>query len=128
MKPVLPDSVCAIVLNGNKMLGVSRKDDLEDFGLPGGKVDPGESKAEAMLRELGEETGLIAVEATQIYAGICTGDRDYMSTVFLVTKYRGKLGSNEPGVIKWCTRDELLAGCFGEFNRKLFTAFDKLER
>lgn len=39
------------------ILMVSRKNS-RDFGLPGGKVDPGEDLFEACIREVFEETGL----------------------------------------------------------------------
>ena len=36
-----------------------RKPEASYHDLPGGALDPGESEAEAMVRELGEETGLV---------------------------------------------------------------------
>ena len=39
------------------ILGVSRKDDFDDWGLPGGKISEGETAIEGAVRELREETG-----------------------------------------------------------------------
>ena len=51
-----------VILDG-KVLGVSRKTDPNDFGLPGGKVDEGETLYDAMVREVKEETGLTVLKA-----------------------------------------------------------------
>jgi 8-oxo-dGTP diphosphatase len=40
------------------ILAVSRKDDPNAFGLPGGKVEHGETEEQAARRELLEETGV----------------------------------------------------------------------
>jgi len=54
-----PFAVTALIFsNQGNILSVSRKDNFEDFNLPGGKIDPEEAPLEAILRELKEETGL----------------------------------------------------------------------
>ena len=50
----LPEAVVALIFQeklsveditlDTKILGISRKHDPNDFGLPGGKVDPGETR------------------------------------------------------------------------------------
>ena len=60
---ILP-SVCAVALDGRGRLLLHRRADNGFWGLPGGKVDPGESVASALVREVREETGLEVVEAT----------------------------------------------------------------
>lgn len=42
-----------------KFLVISRRNDTTKWGLPGGKVDPGESNIKAVQRETVEETGMI---------------------------------------------------------------------
>lgn len=60
-------AVCIWVFDpySQKVLAVSRKDNKNDFGLPGGKVDPGENPKFAASRELLEETGY---KATDLYS------------------------------------------------------------
>lgn len=56
---ILP-SVCAVVLDGSGRLLLHRRSDNGFWGLPGGKVDVGESVTAAVIREVFEETGVHA--------------------------------------------------------------------
>lgn len=58
-------AVLAVALRGTDLLLVRRANppDAGLWGFPGGKIDPGETMAHAALRELAEETGLVATSA-----------------------------------------------------------------
>jgi len=43
-----------------RIVAISRGANLRDWNLPGGKVDPGEVPVHAAVRELREETGILA--------------------------------------------------------------------
>jgi 8-oxo-dGTP diphosphatase len=59
-RPFLAASVC-VVRDGRVLLAARARPPLEGvFTLPGGVVEPGETLAEAALRELGEEVGVEA--------------------------------------------------------------------
>ena len=66
VRPTL--GVLAVALRGSSVLLVQRANPPDQglWGFPGGKVEPGETVAEAALRELAEETGLIGSPGPQL--------------------------------------------------------------
>lgn len=101
---------------GGKVLSVSRKDNLADFGLPGGKVDLLESPEVAMVREMKEETGL---EITGLRHVVTLPEGDRLVAVF-TGGVLGGISSDEGHVIKYCDWEELFRGSFGDYNRSLY--------
>lgn len=117
--------VCALIYKGeifnSPILAVSRKNDHNDFGLCGGKVDPEDvSCFEAMKREVYEETGLVVENAYPIF--FREEDGDFVGLTYLVTKYSGaihKTSEKETGIVKWTDFEELKNGSFGKYNYDL---------
>jgi mutator protein MutT len=120
-----PFSVCVIICDDRGLvLGVSRKDNHNDFGLPGGKIEPGETPDEAIVREVKEETGLDLVGYFSRGVYDCEDKQHGMKPcVVYVGTVRGEINYDEPHVVKWVTPKRLTKGTFGDFNKK---TFDKL--
>ena len=93
------------------VLGVSRKDNHNLFGLPGGKVDEGELVYDAMVRETYEETGLKVKNALPFFF---REHNEYYVSVYLILDYEGDISTNESGVVKWVDFDIINKGPFGE--------------
>lgn len=143
---LVPQAVCILLLRqtpeGVKVLCASRKDNLTNFGLPGGKVDSPENLSHAAVREFREETDINIYDAagfqlTPVYTGMCEGEPGepgYMCTTFL---YSGDvklpndmtgldlLEGYQPkgeGVLSWRKPHYLAVnGAFHRYNRMLFT-------
>lgn len=81
------------------------------FGLPGGKVDPGETPLQAALRETLEETGIRLREqdVREVFTQVCEGEVDYETTTFY-TEYEGAIpGGSEVGIQAiWGSNADLL--------------------
>lgn len=115
-----PKSVAAFILNTEgQLLAVSRKDDHEDFGMPGGKVEPGETLEEAICREVLEETGLKLHRIQEVFVYPCAGSDAH---TFRVLAYEGVPKSLEEGLVGWMEPDRIIQpGCsFREYNLALF--------
>jgi 8-oxo-dGTP pyrophosphatase MutT (NUDIX family) len=98
------------------LLGVSRKDNSELFGLPGGKVDPGEDTYTAMVREVFEETGLFVDRAVPLFF---REEEGFLAVVYLVTEWYGDVSTSETGKVDWIDFEVLKRGSFAEYNAKL---------
>jgi ADP-ribose pyrophosphatase YjhB (NUDIX family) len=108
---------CLIMSADGKVLAVSRKDDPNAFGLPGGKIDAGETPEEAAGRELQEETGLTATALHQVFT---RKDADGFVTTTFACEVQGQINTPEAGVIRWVTPEVLFNGPFGSYNRRLW--------
>lgn len=105
------------------ILSVSRKDNHKNKGLPGGKIDPGESPTEALCREVVEETGLIPLEYHLIFDA--ADDTGIRCQTYRVTKWEGSLGSQEEGVLEWVSGGVLMTESpFKHFNYALLHMLD----
>ena len=113
---------CLIMSDDGKVLAVSRKDDPTAFGLPGGKVDPGETPEQAAGRELQEETGLTAKALHQVFV---RQDGDGFVTTTFACEAEGQINTPESGVVRWVHPDVLFAGPFGDYNQRLFKKLEK---
>lgn len=96
------------------ILGVSRKDNHKDFGLPGGKMDPEDNNDPMVtaIRECKEETGLDVYDLQLVFAIHKSGNMGYT----YLAKYSGEINHNEPHVVKWVPMQVLINGSFGRYN------------
>jgi 8-oxo-dGTP pyrophosphatase MutT (NUDIX family) len=104
--PLLVPSVCAVIMDaaGQVLLMQSRLD--EKWYLPGGATDPGEQPADAIVREVREETGL-EVEPKRVIGVYAeekirypNGDLVWpVTTAFACDIIGGKLGPNDDEAI-----------------------------
>jgi 8-oxo-dGTP pyrophosphatase MutT (NUDIX family) len=100
--------------NGKVLLLCRKKAPLIGYWVaPGGKVDPGESPHEGAVRELYEETGLVAPQAHLRAIVTETSNRpdwQWLIFVYRVPRPRGELFSDErEGTLQWFDIDEALA-------------------
>jgi len=130
-------AACCFVLSGDKVLSVTRRS-TGLWSLPGGKVDPGETTVQAMIRELYEETGLwFAPEQFQpVFSEVVVGDD---GNDFYCTAYWFADDYKEHQVGTWCFEegidvsfipllDLLMNGAFSEYNYKAMQNIKKIKR
>lgn len=120
---------CILICENNKFLAVSRKDDHNDFGFAGGKVDNGELFSFAAIREALEETGYhVAIDKN--YIPYIDYDGDFLVYTFkgyILPRERIATDAREKGVVKWVSSDELIKSSFGKYNQNALKHFGYLK-
>lgn len=82
--------------------------------FPGGKVEPGETPANALVREIGEELGIVLADGDLTPAGFAQNDgaEGQLPIVILLYTCRTWAGTPDPlegGAIAWFSPDEAAA-------------------
>ena len=104
-----------VIFKDGKVLGVSRKDNRYDFGLPGGKmedVDRGNPKLTA-IRECKEETGIDVFDLQLVFAIHKNG---HMGYTYLANYVSDEINHDEPHAVEWLAFEILVKGKFGKYN------------
>ncbi|WP_093257776.1 (deoxy)nucleoside triphosphate pyrophosphohydrolase [Thermostaphylospora chromogena] len=101
--------VGAAVIESGRLLAAQRADPPELAGgweLPGGKVEPGESEEEALIRECREELGVVIRLGERIGGDWAVGG-GYVLRVWLADIAEGVPEAREHSELRWLLRDEL---------------------
>jgi 8-oxo-dGTP diphosphatase len=77
----------------------------------GGKLEPGETPEACAIREIREESGLLAAEP--LLKGILTfpefaNEEDWYAFVFVITQFSGQLSDSREGALRWIDDEKLL--------------------
>lgn len=109
-----------------RILIARRAEDAHQGGLwefPGGKVDPGETTAEALIRELREELAIEVLDCEPLieirhdYA-----DKSVQLNVCRVTRFEGEPRGAEGQPVQWVEREALPGYAFPAANRPIVNA------
>ena len=120
-----------VILDAQRNILITRRasdahqGDLWEF--PGGKLEAGESLAEALARELLEELG-ITIGRTSALLQICHdyGDKTVLLDVHVVWEFSGEPRPLEDQPMVWVTPSELCEYAFPVANTPIVTALGKL--
>ena len=106
------DVVCALIQNDNgQILACKRARGSHLAGrweFPGGKVEPGESKRAALLREIQEELG-VSVEIDEAFVAVkwTDGRVEICLSPYICRLISGNPHPLDHEEIRWCVPDEL---------------------
>lgn len=126
----------AIVINDERKVLLQLRSDTHTWGPPGGALEPGEEPAEAVVREVEEETGLVVVpeRLVGIYGGpdmvftYPNGDRVAITSITFACRVVGgelRVDGDESLDLRWFGFDELPANIAPWIRQRIVHAFTR---
>ncbi|MBJ7438260.1 MAG: (deoxy)nucleoside triphosphate pyrophosphohydrolase [Sphingopyxis sp.] len=103
----------ALVDRDGRLLVQQRPEGLSMAGLwefPGGKVEPGETPEQALIRELAEELGIDVEQAClapACFASDMLGDRHLLLLLYVCRKWQGTPVAQHASALRWVRPVEL---------------------
>ncbi len=123
-------SVVVLIPCGDRFAAIRSRKHGGAVELPGGKVELGESDAEAARREVFEEVGpVLRHDAPLAPLGVFEhtfGGVAWECAAFLGVDSGAPLRGSDEGEATWATREELLAGTYGGVVRRILESLDAL--
>jgi 8-oxo-dGTP diphosphatase len=114
-KPIVLVAACALIDGDGRILLTRRPEGKTMAGLwefPGGKLDPGETPEEALIRELKEELGIdVATACLAPFAFASHGYEGFhlLMPLFLCRRWKGSPEPREGQALAWVRPDQLAA-------------------
>ena len=129
-------AVMLIIKNG-LILAVSRRDNPNMFGLPGGKKELGETIKETAIRECREETGVLVKDCIQFFERVAPPitpeGLPFYTYCFYALDWEGTPKNSEEGIVEWMFDSELTRtpeeggkGAFADYNKRTLESFRKM--
>jgi 8-oxo-dGTP diphosphatase len=119
--------VAALIPDGDRFLVTQRLDNNPnhpgEWEVPGGKVEPGESESDALVREILEELG-VQIEVIRPYVRVHDGSLDFR--VHLARIVAGTPRCLEVQRIEWMTVEEAEALRSPAVDREVFSTIRRL--
>lgn len=110
---LLPVVAAALRRGDGRVLLQQRPTGKQLAGLwefPGGKIEPGESPEQALVRELHEELGItVALDALAplTFASEALGPRHLVLLLYMVERWDGDPAALEASALRWLLSDEM---------------------
>lgn len=109
----MADAVVAVIRRGDRVLLIERAPSVPGAGFwapPSGKMEPGESQAGTLVREVHEEVGLRVAPAGKVWECVSFDGR-FQLHWWLADPVGGRLrpSPREVSAARWLTREEILS-------------------
>lgn len=117
-------NVCVLIEKLGLVLSIARRKNKHQLGIPGGKIDPGETPKQALIREVFEELGIVITNLRLVFAAKDdTGDTTATYRADVVgdlpqTPYTGPEGMLVT-FEEWSVLTDPVRCTFSEYNRAL---------
>lgn len=119
-------STSVLIVNKDGLIvGVPRRDNPNDWGIPGGRRESNEYTIECALRELKEETSIVIHENDCILLYVGRARVSICATFLIMRTTNIVPGPGDCGISKWVSWDYLESGTFGIYNKILHQRYNE---